>query len=375
MRCFKPVCGWRDSNPHASRHQILSLARLPITPHPQGVFFDKTAANVHCYFLLSCNFICCGNISYVCYFVVLQIKGMIKIKPGDIPVPKFQGLLQHAVAPRPIALASTVDANGNPNLSPFSFFNVFSANPPILVFSPARRVRNNTTKDTLENVLATREVVINVVTYAMVQQTSLASSEYPTGVNEFIKAGFNPVQSEIVKPYRVKESPVQFECRVTDVIPLGNQGGAGHLVICQVELMHISPDILNEEGMIDQHKIDLVARLGKDWYSRNSGSALFRVEKPLEKLGIGVDSIPYEIKQSGIFDGNDLGRLGNVEKLPDMEQVRDFIRQLTRENSFYSDIQTISKTELFQLAKDFLQDQDADPIEAWMILLYAIEKL
>lgn len=299
---------------------------------------------------------------------------MIKIKPGEIPVPKFQGFLQHAVAPRPIALASTVDADGNPNLSPFSFFNVFSANPPILVFSPARRVRNNTTKDTLDNVLATREVVINVVTYAMVQQTSLASTEYPKGVNEFIKSGFQPLQSEIVKPLRVKESPIQFECSVRDVIALGNQGGAGHLVICQVELMHISPDVLNEEGMIDQHKIDLVARLGKDWYSRNSGNALFKVEKPLEKLGIGVDSIPNEIKQSGIFDGNDLGRLGNVEKLPDTEQVMNFIHELKSHDSSYSNIDNMSRAELFQLAKDFLQDQDGDPVEAWMILLFAIEK-
>ncbi|MFN3951296.1 MAG: flavin reductase family protein [Thermaurantimonas sp.] len=300
---------------------------------------------------------------------------MIKIKPGEIPVPKFQGFLQHAVAPRPIALASTVDADGNPNLSPFSFFNVFSANPPILVFSPARRVRNNTTKDTLDNVLATREVVINVVTYAMVQQTSLASTEYPKGVNEFIKSGFQPLQSEIVKPLRVKESPIQFECSVRDVIALGNQGGAGHLVICQVELMHISPDVLNEEGMIDQHKIDLVARLGKDWYSRNSGNALFKVEKPLEKLGIGVDSIPNEIKQSGIFDGNDLGRLGNVEKLPDTEQVMNFIHELKSHDSSYSNIDNMSRAELFQLAKDFLQDQDGDPLEAWMILLYAMKKL
>ncbi|MFN4298650.1 MAG: flavin reductase family protein [Thermaurantimonas sp.] len=299
---------------------------------------------------------------------------MLKIKPGDIPVPKFQGLLQHAVAPRPIALASTVDANGNPNLSPFSFFNVFSANPPILVFSPARRVRNNTTKDTLENVLATREVVINVVTYAMVYQASLASSEYPTGVNEFIKSGFTPIESEIVKPFRVKESPVQFECRVNDVIALGNQGGAGHLVISEVLLVHVSPDILNAEGMIDQHKIDLVARLGKNWYSRNSGSALFEVDKPLEKLGVGVDAIPAEAKESGIFTGNDLGRLGNVEKLPATDEIYSFIEQLKNENPTYANIHQWSKDELFRLAKDYLQDQDGDPIESWMILLYATEK-
>lgn len=299
---------------------------------------------------------------------------MVKIRPGDIPVPKFQGFLQHAIAPRPIALASTVDINGNPNLSPFSFFNVFSANPPILVFSPARRVRNNTTKDTLENVLATKEVVINVVNYTMVQQTSLASSEYPTGVNEFVKAGFQAIDSEIVKPFRVKESPVQFECRVNDVIALGNQGGAGHLVICEVLLMHVSPTVLNEEGMIDQHKIDLVARLGKNWYSRNSGQALFEIEKPLEKLSIGVDTIPAPIKESGIFDGNDLGRLGNVEALPEEDEIMNFIQRLKQENAAYSEVDKISKTELLRLAKDFLQDQDADVREVWMILLYAIRR-
>ncbi|GCD79966.1 flavin reductase family protein [Schleiferia thermophila] len=298
---------------------------------------------------------------------------MIKIKPGDIPVPRFQGLLQHAVAPRPIALASTVDAQGNPNLSPFSFFNVFSANPPILVFSPARRVRNNTTKDTLENVKVTKEVVINVVTYAMVQQTSLASSEYPTGVNEFVKAGFTPVESELVKPFRVKESPVQFECVVNDIIALGHQGGAGHLVISEVKLVHLSPDILGPDGLIDQHKIDLVARLGRNWYSRNSGEALFEIEKPLEKLGVGVDSIPEEVKKSGIFSGNDLGRLGNVEVIPTLEEAKLFVQTL-RKDTAYREIEQFSKQELMQLARDFLADQDSSAKDAWMLILYALNR-
>ena len=240
---------------------------------------------------------------------------MISIDPQDISTAKLHGYLLGAVAPRPIAFASTVDANGNVNLSPFSFFNVFSANPPIMIFSPARRVRDNTTKHTLENAAETKEVVINIVSYAMVQQMSLSSTEYGKGVNEFRKAGFTELPSSIVKPPRVAESPVQFECKVNDIIELGAEGGAGNLIVCEVVQLHIDEAILDAEGKINPIKIDTVARMGANWYSR-SKEGIFEVPKPLSTLGIGVDALPKEIRLSNILTGNDLGMLGNIEKLP-----------------------------------------------------------
>ncbi|MBP6128293.1 flavin reductase family protein, partial [Flavobacterium sp.] len=237
---------------------------------------------------------------------------MLSINPKEISPLKLQSYLQTAVSPRPIAFASTMDEDGNPNLSPFSFFNVFSSNPPILIFSPARRVRNNTIKHTLINAQDTREVVINIVNYDMVQQMSLSSTEYPDGVNEFEKAGFTMLPSDSVAPFRVAESPVQFECKVNDIVALGTEGGAGNLVICEVVKIHIHESILDENEMIDQYKIDVVSRLGGNWYSR-ANEGLFEVEKPLTTLGIGVDMIPGFIKESGYFNGNDLGKLGNIE--------------------------------------------------------------
>lgn len=221
-----------------------------------------------------------------------------------------------AVAPRPIAFASTIDKAGNINLSPFSFFNVFSANPPIMIFSPSRRGKNNTTKHTYENVLEVPEVVINIVNFAIVQQASLSSTEYEKGVNEFIKSGLTPIDSDRVKPPRVVESPVSFECKVKQVIPLGDQGGAGNLVICEVLLMHIKDEILDEDGKIDQSKLDAVARMGGDYYCRAHGDAIFKVPKPLATIGIGFDQIPEVIRKSKVLTGNDLGMLGNVEQLP-----------------------------------------------------------
>lgn len=233
---------------------------------------------------------------------------------------KAQALLQGAIAPRPICFASTVDAQGQVNLSPYSFFNLFSSNPPVVIFSPARRVRDNTTKHTLQNIHEVAEVCINMVSYEMVEQTSLASTEYAKGVNEFEKAGFTMLKSEFIRPPRVAEAPVQLECKVMQVIPLGDQGGAGNLVLAEVVLMHVNPTILNEQGTIDPKKIDLVARLGGDWYSRSS-AGLFEVAKPLTTLGIGVDAIPAWVKQHPLFNGNDLGRLGNVERLPSGDEV------------------------------------------------------
>lgn len=288
---------------------------------------------------------------------------MISIDPKEVSTVKLQGYLQGAVGPRPIALASTLDENGNPNLSPFSFFNVFSSNPPILVFSPARRVRNNTVKHTLINVQQTKEVVISVVNYDIVQQVSLASTEYADGVDEFIKSGLTPMPSDVVKPYRVGESPVQFECVVKDIIALGDGGGAGNLVICEVVRVHVSEAVLDENGAIDQHKIDLVSRMGGNWYSR-SNKGLFEVPKPLVTLGIGVDAIPDFIKKSGVFSGNDLGMLGNIEVLPTQDEITNFVNQSFEAKAVLS---SDDSQKLYQKAKDMLAKEQV--IEAWMLLL------
>ncbi|MFV8324323.1 flavin reductase family protein [Flavobacterium sp. ZS1P14] len=288
---------------------------------------------------------------------------MISIDPKSIETAKLHGYLQSSVGPRPIAFASTIGVNGIPNLSPFSFFNVFSANPPILIFSPARRVRDNSIKHTLINAEATGEVVINVVNYDMVQQTSLASTEYAEGVNEFIKSGLTPIPSDIVKPFRVKESPVQFECKVTQIIPLGTEGGAGNLILCEVLRIHIAEAILDEKGAIDQYKIDLVSRLGGNWYSR-SNRGLFEVPKPISTLGIGVDAIPDFIKESPVFDGNDLGMLGNIEALPTMEEVSIFVKQ----NFAVKGVLSSDDQEKVHLeAKKYLDDHDV--LSAWKVLL------
>jgi len=288
---------------------------------------------------------------------------MLSIEPKDLTPAKLQGYLQSAVAPRPIAFASTLSKSGKPNLSPFSFFNVFSSNPPILIFSPARRVRDNTVKHTLINAEDTKEVVINVVNFDMVQQTSLSSTEYAEGVNEFLKAGFTAIPSDIVKPYRVKESPVQFECRVNQIIPLGSQGGAGNLVICEVLKIHIDEKVLDEHGAIDQAKIDLVSRLGANWYSR-SNQGLFEVPKPLTTLGIGVDAIPNFIKESPVFNGNDLGLLGNVESLPTKEEVTIFVQQNFAVKGVLSADDVIK---VHQKAKEYLNQNEV--LSAWKVLL------
>ncbi len=241
---------------------------------------------------------------------------MKSLYPQDISPMQLQGILQNAVSPRPIALASTVNKSGDVNLSPFSFYNVFSSNPPILIFSPARRVRDNTTKHTLENVLEVPEVVIGVVNYAMVQQVSLSSTEYAEGVNEFVKSGLTMKKSELVRPPLIAESPVNFECRVVETKPLGTGGGAGNLVICEVLKIHLKEEFLNDDGTLNQIKLDVVARLGGNWYSRNTKENLFEVPKPLVSQGIGYDELPVEIKNSTVFTGNDLGMLSNVESLP-----------------------------------------------------------
>lgn len=241
---------------------------------------------------------------------------MKTIFPKDLNNLQLQTLLQTAIAPRPIALASTIDKNGNSNLSPFSFFNMFSSNPPIVIFSPSRRVRDNTTKHTLQNVLEVAEVVIGIVNYKIVQQTSLASTEYEKDVNEFLKSGLTMKDADLVQPKLIEDCPVNLECKVIEVKSLGTEGGAGNLVICEVIKIHVREEYLNDEGILDQKKLDLVARLGGNWYSRNNEANLFEVPKPLVTKVIGFDQLPDEIKLSTIFTGNDLGMLANVEELP-----------------------------------------------------------
>ncbi len=249
---------------------------------------------------------------------------MKTISPRNVSVAEFHSYLLSAVAPRPIALASTVNREGNINLSPFSFFNVFGSNPPTLIFSPNRRVRDNSGKDTLDNVYEVDEVVINMVDYAMVEQMSLASCEYPKEVNEFVKAGFTAAASVYVKPPRVAEAKVAFECKIRQIVSMGDQGGAPNLVICEVMLAHVSEELLGEDGQIDPQKTDWVARMGGDWYCRASGEAVFEVARPNVRPGAGVDAIPRFIRNSPLFTGNDLGRLGNINELPGPDELQQF---------------------------------------------------
>ena len=288
---------------------------------------------------------------------------MLTIDPKEVSTGKLHRYLLGAIGPRPIAFASTIDAEGRPNLSPFSFFNVFGSNPPTLIFSPARRGRDNTVKHTYNNVKSIDEVVINIVNYDIVQQMSLSSTEYAEGVNEFEKAGFSMLKSELVRPFRVAESPVQFECKVKQVIETGQEGGAGNLVICEVLKMHINESILDEDGFIDQHKIDLVARMGGNWYSR-ANLGMFEVPKPLSSLGIGIDAIPAEIRESKTLTGNDLGKLGNVEALPKKEEIDSFIA----ENKDLADlVKANNKKDIHTQAQLFLEKNDTDA--AWKLLL------
>ncbi|MEJ6661082.1 MAG: flavin reductase family protein [Bacteroidia bacterium] len=247
---------------------------------------------------------------------------MLTLDPKELPIPKLHHYLLGSIGPRPIAFASTIDAEGNRNLAPFSFFNVFSANPPILIFSPARSGRTNTTKNTHDNVKAVAEVVINVVTYDMVHQMSLTSSPFEAGVDEFEKAGFTPIASDTIRPFRVKESPVQIECKVLEIKELGQNGGAGNLVICEVQKIHIDERVLDENQMVDQKKIDLVSRMGGNWYCRANDASMFEVDKPITTIGVGVDSLPINIRTSSQLTGNDLGILGNMQAIPTDEEIK-----------------------------------------------------
>lgn len=294
---------------------------------------------------------------------------MLTINPKEVTTPVLHSYLLGAVAPRPIAFASTIDKEGNPNLAPFSFFNVFSVVPPIAIFSPSRSGRTGQTKHTFDNIIEVPEVVINMVNYNMVQQTSLASTEYPKGVNEFSKAGFTMLASEMVTPYRVKESPVQLECKVKQVVELGDKGGAGNLIICEVVLMHISENVMDANKQIDPDKIDLVGRLGGNWYSRTNGKALFEVAKPLMNLGIGIDQIPEYIRNSKVLTGNNLGQLGNIEKLPSTLEVSSFKNSGAINEAFeiYGKNGFKLEDHLHHLAKGLLENGKVE--EAWKVLL------
>jgi flavin reductase (DIM6/NTAB) family NADH-FMN oxidoreductase RutF len=294
---------------------------------------------------------------------------MKTINPKDLSTPELQNLLQGAVTPRPIAFVSSINGVGEVNLSPFSFFNLFSANPPILVFSPSRRVRDNTTKHTLDNVLQVPEVVIHVVGHDLVEQMSLASTEYPKGVNEFVKAGLTSVASNQVAPPRVKEAPVAFECKVLQVLPLGDQGGAGNLVICEVIQIHLDEAILDSSGAIAPLKLDPVARLGGNWYTKVTADSLFQIPKPLMTLGIGVDQIPEDIRNSPVLSGNNLGRLANVECLPSPEELALFSAREDLEDirrRFRLDAESWTD-HLHRWAKEELEAGNVDL--AWKILL------
>ncbi len=284
-----------------------------------------------------------------------------ELKPADV-----QNYLQHAIAPRPICFASTIDKAGKVNLSPFSFFNLFSSNPPVVIFSPARRVRDNTTKHTLQNVEEVAEVVINIVDYDMVQQTSLASCEFPKETNEFIKAGFTEEKASMVSPPMVKESKIKLECKVIEVKPLGTEGGAGNLVICEVVCMHIDESILDENNKIDQTKLHLVARLGGDWYCKVDQSNLFKVAKPNIQLGIGIDALPESIRKSTVLSGNNLGQLANVHEMPFIDPAfnDDTLKNIIQ---YYSINPEELDMELHRYAKKLLDTGKLQ--EAWQVLL------
>ena len=293
---------------------------------------------------------------------------MITFNPQEISVQRLHQLLLGSIGPRPIAFASTMNAAGQANLAPFSFFNVFSANPPILIFSPARSGRTNETKDTYKNVKELPEVVINVVNFDIVHQMSLASSPYSPGISEFEKSGLTPIASETIKPFRVAEAPVQFECRVNEVKELGHEGGAGNLIICEVLRMHVREDLIDEKGLIDQHKIDLVSRMGGDWYVRADESSMFEIKKPITTCGIGFDVLPIDIRNSRILSGNDLGQLAGIEELPNETDVNEY--KLIELSELFVSIENDAielEAQLHQKAKALLSENKLE--EAWLTLL------
>lgn len=287
---------------------------------------------------------------------------MLSINPKDVITQKLYGLMVSSVGPRPIAFASTISEGGEPNLSPFSFFNMMSADPPILVFSPLLKISDTSSKHTLQNAETTKEVVINIVNYDIVQQMSLSSTAYGKGVNEFEKAGLTMQKSELVKPFRVKESPVQFECKVNQIVKLGQAGGAGNMIVCEVVKMHIAEDILDENQKIDQFKLDQVARMGGNLYSR-ANKGIFEIPKPLSAIGMGVDQLPENIRNSSILTGNDLGKLATLENIPSEKEVKEFIE----ENKLKDYVSESSSEKIHAIAQEYLKKEEV--LNAWKILL------
>lgn len=293
---------------------------------------------------------------------------MISINPEEVGNPKTHHYLLGAIGPRPICLASTIDNSGVPNLAPFSFFNVFSSNPPVAIFSPARSGRTGKQKDTYNNVKENSEVVINVVTHSIIEKVSLSSSPYPPEINEFIKSGFTPIKSEVVKPFRVKESPVQLECKVFNVIELGETGGAGNLILCKILRIHIDENILDKNSMIDQKKIDLVSRMGGNWYCRADENSMFEITKPITSCGVGYDRIPKDILSSNVLDSNELAKLAGIEEIPDETKVNEYkLTELCDIFLKYEKQDDKLKTELHILAKKYLKEDKIR--QAWMTLL------
>ena len=293
---------------------------------------------------------------------------MLTFNPQEISVQRLHQLLLGSIGPRPIAFASTMNLSGQANLAPFSFFNVFSANPPILIFSPARSGRTNETKDTYKNVKDLPEVVINIVNFDIVHQMSLASSPYSPGISEFEKAGLTPIPSETIQPFRVAEAPVQFECRVNEVKELGHEGGAGNLIICEVLRMHVREDLIDEKGLIDQHKIDLVSRMGGDWYVRANEHSMFEIKKPITSCGIGFDVLPVDIRNSRVLSGNDLGQLAGIEELPNETDVNEY--KLIELSELFVSLENDAielEAQLHQKAKALLSENKLE--EAWLTLL------
>ncbi len=284
------------------------------------------------------------------------------IDPTKVSTQAFHHYMLGTIAPRPIAFASTVDKQGRVNLSPYSFFNGFGSNPPVLILSPARRVRDNTIKHTLENVFEIPEIVIHIVDYAMVEQMSLSSCEYPKGVNEFEKAGFTAIPSSLVKPPRVAESPAAFECKVTQIIETGKEGGAGNLILCEVVMAHFHDKILDHEGKVDTTKLDAVGRMGGDWYVRAHGDALFEVAKPNTKLGIGIDQLPESIRLSRVLTGNHLGKLANEESIPSAEEVLEYKKGLMVDENL-----DLSVEAHHQKAKEILDGGDVKTAWLWLL--------
>lgn len=289
----------------------------------------------------------------------------LSLVPGEIPTGKLHGHLLSVVAPRPIALASTVDAAGRPNLAPFSFFNIFSSNPPVAIFAPNRRVRDNTSKHTVANLRQVPEVVINVVSHAIMEQMNLSSTEYPAGVNEFVKAGFTELASDLVRPPRVGEAPAQLECRVMEIKPLSNAGGGGQLVICRIVKVHINKSVLGPDGTVDYNKIDLVARMGKDFYSRTSGDAVFELLKPTGSMNVGFDGMPAAVRNSEILSGNDLGKLGLQAALPSAVSVAAFAA--AEAGGLLKGVGNVQQAHA--LAKELLKANEVE--RAWLVLLAA----